>query len=62
MQAFIDSTGCIGCGMCESICPLVFKIDEEGKAEVIMDPIPMGSQKLAKEAEEACPASVITVE
>ena len=61
MKAFIDEKGCIGCGMCESICPVVFEIDEEGKAQVIMQDVPMGSWELAKDARDACPASVITI-
>ena len=31
MRVTIDRDGCIGCGLCESICPEVFKLDEEGK-------------------------------
>lgn len=32
----IDQEKCIGCGLCESICPKVFKLNSEtGKADVI---------------------------
>ena len=30
----IDQDKCIGCGSCELVCPVVFKLNEEGKAQV----------------------------
>ena len=38
MKVSIDRTGCIGCGMCAATCPEVFRIAEDGTAEVIADP------------------------
>ena len=36
----IDSEKCIGCGLCESLCPKVFKLNAElGKAEVVSQDI-----------------------
>lgn len=31
----VNRETCIGCGTCESICPEVFRLDPEGKSEVI---------------------------
>jgi len=48
---------CIGCGTCEVLCPAVFKMNAEGKAEVI-------SQEdiaCAKNAAESCPTQAIEV-
>ena len=33
MNAYVDQTGCISCGLCVSMCPQVFVFNEEGKAE-----------------------------
>ena len=62
MKAFIDKTGCISCGLCASICPVVFAMDDDGRATAILTDVPEGSMERAKEAEEACPASVVILE
>lgn len=62
MKASIDRSGCIGCGLCPSICPDVFQMADDGLAEVITEDVPSGAEDSAKEAAENCPVSVITVE
>jgi len=61
MKAMIDKEGCIGCGMCASICPEVFRMGDDGKAEVIAEDIPDSAIAAAKEAEAGCPVSVIGI-
>lgn len=62
MRAIIERNGCIGCGLCAETCPEVFRMDEEGLAEVYTDPIPSAFEDSATEAADNCPVSVITVE
>lgn len=62
MKATIDRDGCIGCGLCPSVCPEVFQMADDGLAEVIVDVIPSNAEGTAEEAREGCPVSVITVE
>lgn len=31
----VDQDKCIGCGTCVALCPNVFRLNDEGKAEVI---------------------------
>lgn len=62
MKACIDSDGCISCGLCVSICPEVFRFGDEPYAEVYVDVVPTENEAAAKDAEESCPASVITLE
>jgi ferredoxin len=65
---------CTGCGTCVNLCPNIFKLREDGKAELIS---PAGrkedSSKKAKSSEnesdcnfeeivEMCPARAITLE
>lgn len=62
MKAFVDKSGCISCGICVSICPEVFRMADDGFAEVFVDAIPESLEKSVKEARDSCPVSVITVE
>lgn len=62
MKAIIDREGCISCGLCEQICPEVFRMAKDGLAEVFADPVPESAKSAAVEAQESCPVSVITVE
>ena len=38
MQVNIDRGGCISCGLCEATCPAVFRIADDGVAEVHHQP------------------------
>lgn len=62
MKAVIDRDGCISCGACENICPEVFKMAEDGIAEVYVEDIPEDFEDCAEEAKDGCPVAVITVE
>ena len=37
MKAVVDQETCIGCGLCPSVCPEVFKMNDDGKAEEIVN-------------------------
>ena len=58
----VNKDDCIGCGLCEDICPEVFKMDDEGMAVVIVDSISAEAEASAKEAEESCPTDAIIIE
>ncbi|MFN3283067.1 MAG: ferredoxin, partial [Pseudothermotoga sp.] len=49
----------IGCGVCESLCPEVFKLADDGKAKVLQ---PETELDCAKDAADSCPTGAITVE
>ncbi len=50
---------CIGCGLCESICPEVFHMTDEGVAEAIDDEVHAEAADSAAEAMRDCPVSAI---
>jgi ferredoxin len=55
---YIIEQDCQGCGLCEDICPEVFRLDEEtGVAEVVKPE--GGPEDLIQEAIESCPAECI---
>ncbi|PWM45323.1 MAG: ferredoxin [Clostridiales bacterium] len=62
MKAIIDREGCISCGLCETLCPTVFRMAEDGLAEAYVDPIPEDEETAAEEARDGCPVSVISIE
>lgn len=62
MKAKLDRSGCISCGLCAETCPEVFRIANDGVAEVYQEDVPAEIEDKAVEAQEGCPVSVITVE
>lgn len=61
MEAIINRSGCISCGLCTNICPEVFRMADDGLAEVYGD-ITDETMDTAKEAAEGCPVTVIAIE
>jgi ferredoxin len=59
MKAFIDSSKCIGDGICADTCPEVFEMRDDGLAYVIAEAVPAGTEDSAKEASDACPTEAI---
>lgn len=53
----VDQSLCIGCGLCETIYPEVFKLDENFKAKVIGE---CGDEQKCREAIDSCPISAIS--
>ena len=61
MKVKIDRDGCIGCGLCAATCPEVFRMADDGLAEVAAAPSP-DVEDGAKEAADNCPVQVIETE
>lgn len=54
----VDKDECIGCELCVSNCPGVFRMDEDGKAECF-DASGATEEEIQSEAIDACPVSCI---
>jgi ferredoxin len=61
MRASVDLEKCIGCELCASICPDVYRMGDDGLAHAIAEPIPSDVENTAKEGAESCPVEAITI-
>lgn len=62
MKAIVNKDTCIGCGLCASMCPDVYNLDdEEGKAEAIDEEIDESLIDEAMEARDSCPVEAIDI-
>ncbi len=62
MKTKLDRSGCISCGLCAQTCPEVFRIADDGVADVFLEDVPASVENSAVEAQNGCPVSVITIE
>lgn len=62
MKPSVDPDLCIGCGLCNSICPEVFEMNDDGLAEAIVDQVPEDKLKEAEESRDGCPTSAISLD
>lgn len=60
MKARVDADTCIGCGLCVSTCPEVFKMEDD-KAVVIGSVVPKTAEENCKKATEDCPVTAIII-
>lgn len=61
MKTIIDKYLCIGCGVCEGICPGVFEMNGD-IAIVTVDTVPEDLEEDVLEAESQCPTDAISHE
>lgn len=61
MRTTVDHDLCIGDAICESICPQVFQLGDDGLSYVIADPFPADLQAEVEEAADSCPTDAITI-
>jgi ferredoxin len=61
MKAKVDKTRCNGTGLCEHICPQIFRV-ENGTCTVKLHKVPPAALSSCREAEESCPNRAIKME
>lgn len=62
MKVKVDHDLCSGDGICEELCPAVFKMNDDDQADVIVDEVPADEEDAVREAAESCPEECIYIE
>lgn len=62
MKASVNKELCIGCGVCTSICPAVFELDDNYLSKVLVESLDEKEKDCAQEAAAVCPVGAITIE
>ena len=60
MKVKIDADACIGCGLCVTTCPEVYRMEDD-KAVVFVAIVPKEAGENCKKGADECPVTAITV-
>lgn len=60
MRVSVDDDGCRGHGVCTTICPEVFALNDDGYSEVNSPDVPAEFEAAVRRAAASCPERAIT--
>jgi len=60
LKVKIDADACIGCGLCVSTCPEVYRMDDD-KAVVSVATVPAPAEENCKKSVDECPTTAIVI-
>lgn len=62
MKIFVDRAKCTGLGICESLAPDVFEVDDDGNLVLLADDVPEGGLDDVESAVAGCPTEALRIE
>ena len=62
MKVTVDDQRCRGHGVCVTICPEVFSLNDDGYSEVQMPDVPAEFDTDVQEAVDSCPEQAISAD
>jgi ferredoxin len=62
MKVTVDFTKCTGLGICESMAPNIFEVDDDGKLVVLKDDVTDDELQSVEEAVAGCPTEALRIE
>ena len=60
MKVTVDDDRCSGHGVCTTMCPEVFALNDDGYAVVLSPDVPPGLEADVRRAVQSCPERAIT--
>ncbi|MBA0126824.1 ferredoxin [Haloechinothrix alba] len=62
MKVVVDYGKCTGLGICESLAPDVFEVNDDGELELKQSSVPEGQLEDVEAAVEGCPTEALRLE
>jgi ferredoxin len=62
MKVTVDFTKCTGLGICESMAPDIFEVDDDGKLVLLKDDVTDDELQSVEEAVAGCPTEALRIE
>lgn len=62
MKVHVDRQRCTGLGMCESLAPLFFEVNDDGDLELLRTEISDDEVTAVREAVAACPTEALRID
>ncbi|MDP9028412.1 MAG: ferredoxin [Actinomycetota bacterium] len=59
MRVQVDRARCEGHGVCEEIAPEIYRLDDDGVLEILLDPIPAKLEAKAESGARLCPVAAL---
>ena len=62
MKVSVDFAKCTGLGICESMAPNIFEVDDDGKLLLLKDDVTDDELQSVEEAVTGCPTEALRIE
>lgn len=62
MKVIVDRSKCTGLGICESLAPTVFEVDENGELMLLQESVDGDELRSVEEAITGCPTEALRLE
>ncbi|MEE2033025.1 ferredoxin [Rhodococcus chondri] len=62
MKVIVDRTKCTGLGVCESLAPYFFEVNESGELELLKEDVAADELATVEEAIASCPTAALHIE
>lgn len=57
----LDELRCEGHGLCESVAPEIYRLDDEGELEILIEDVPADLMVKAEAGARVCPVAALRV-